>query len=375
MTLTIARLRRLDKYLSILFYLILISGFKDTRSINGTAPLVCTSEIGNSEILLSDVEEIDLSSISSIIKYKNSLFFTQPFKGGIISYDLIEKSFTQIGREGRGPYEFQNAVLYIQENTLYIQGLRQAKIAEFDLDTWSFRKEYSLNKYIGGLLTRVAIENGTKQFYFTSQRRDRSINNDTFIDLVRYDLNSSNLDTIMTYQDIGRLNHWDNSRKADYSFEALMYKHKKVGELENNLVSIDTDQLVFNFIEKEESSIVIDFSYKPDYDWYVESLVEAISDRNQTFPDLEEKALKLAIRRDTRAFNSLFSRWVLNDSYILLSLFSNKNAHLVYSLRKKEGVKVICAEKNFTPILIDENSIYWIVEGEGYNFELHRTKI
>lgn len=359
----------------IYFYCSILYGCESKQGNAEAKSIHCNSYIDDAEVIKVDLDQIDLSNISSIIKYEETLYLTQPFSGLVISYNLSNEKSGSIGGIGRGPNEFLNAKLYHREDILYIQGLNLAKISEFNMNTLSFQEEYLLDKVISGPLISVSTESDRKLFYFASHRRDRRVSNNTYIDIIQYDSGLSRYDTIMTYQDLGRLNYWDSSRNADYSFEALMYKHTIVGELEGRLVSIDTDQFSFSFINELNSSIAIEYNYKPEYQSYIQGVIEEIPERNRSFPALEIDAFKSAIKKDSRPFGSLFKKWISNDSHVLFSLFGSNNAHIVYSLEREGEPHVVCSSKDYDPILIDKGSIYWVAKKGNYEFELVRTKI
>ncbi len=343
-----------------------------------TKPLVCSTMLDDSDsyqTVFANTDKVDISSIANVVLYNDDLVFTQPYKGNVVLYNMKEQSFQQIGRVGRGPFEFQNAWLYNKENMLYIYDYALTKITEYDLEKGAFIKEHSLDKVIPGLIIHAEDVNDTTYLYFNVERRDRTVSNDTFTEIIKYNPITRSEKTLLSFQNLGTLSYWDSSAKYDFVSSALMYSHTQVGELGGALVSVNTGELSFDYIGSEKENYVIDYNYAPKYESHIQSMYDNIDAYDRNFPEKTKKMLRTAMKLDGREFSAVFSNWISSRSHILLSLFSDKNAYLIHPIDKKESNQVVCTNENFKPIAIGEEYIYWVVEREGYEYELIKTKI
>jgi hypothetical protein len=305
--------------------------------------------------------------------FNNELYITVLFDGNIYSYNIIEKKLSVIGGSGKGPFEYNNPNLVISDNFLYVNDLVQSKISKFDLINKKFVNEYILDKFIGSPLVHIEKFDNKHLFYFIPIVRDRTKSNNTFSTLISFDLNANYFDTVFSYVDLGRLNYWDINRKADYSFEALMYTHRQIGSIGNKLAFGETNEFNFKFINYNNHDFTIDYNYLPDYSVYVNDLYVKIEGLNNS-PKTSKKALQSALKYRRSEYDSKFMNWISSESYVLFKLFSKSNSYLLYDLNNHQN-KILCADANYTPKLMDNTWIYWLKMDSEFQFEIVRTKI
>jgi hypothetical protein len=355
----------------LLFYLTIISGCNGKQGQTENINLTC--DLTLNEFQFVHLDRVDLSKLLSVVEYNNDLFLSVFLNGTIYMYDASENETIAISRPGKGPFEFTNPVLYVYNDVLFAYDMEQLKIAEYDLHKNKFIKEYSLTQYIGGPLIYISSINEHQVFYFKSIKRNRIESNDTFVNVISFEPFTDKYDTIYSFVDYSRLNYWDQSRKADFSLDAPMYTHTKIGVLAGHLATAETNKFSFKFIENNRLSIELNYNYKPNYDAYLNGLFAQIDERSSS-PEYRKRVFKEAIDNRSESFGSKFYKWISSKKYSLFSLFSTKNAHLLIKVNNKEG-KVICTDSTYKPVLIDDDGIYWLAETNEYEPELLRTKI
>ncbi len=345
------------------------------KEVTKIGDITCDILIQEEEIILSDPLNIDLSSVSSIVKYADRLFISQYNSGKIMEYSLEDGSIRQISLSGRGPNEFNSPMLYSRDNILYIYDLILFKIGEFDMDENIFLEEYTLDEQIRGDLLHVEQVEGSIEFYFIRPHRDRSVSNNTFNDLIVYSTLSNTSDILLTVKDSGRLNYWDERNNSDFSFYAPIFNNTVFGVVNDTIVYAETNNFfVQSFADSLQNIASVEFEYDSDYEYYINQIIDSIRDGSQSNPDISINAFHQALRRDTRNYDAIYSTLLFSDSYLLFHLFSRMNAFLIYSLLTGESY-ILCSEAIMEPVLIDDNIIYWIKENKDFMYQLIKTKM
>ncbi len=340
-----------------------------------STPLVCDVTITDFEVVFSDTIGVDLSRASNMIKHSDR-WFVSHWVGGVVEVAQDGESITQIGRQGRGPFEFSGPVSMVRHDTrLFLFDIQAAKVLVYDLVSDEFEREFILPSLAYGPILLARSENDRLVFYFLPQRRDRRLSNDTFVDLIRFDTVEERFDTLASTVDRHMLNYWNESQKADYAFYVQSYINRLYVVIRDSIYYADSDRFALNSIEGDGSSLLQrTFDYTPNYEPYMNTVRGNIRSWSMEAADHQIATMNQAIRESTRPMDAVYSSVIANNSMVLFSLFTNTRSYLLFDL-DRELHMVICASDSLVPKLIDSDAIYWVIRLNGQSQQLVKTNI
>lgn len=352
-------------YLLILLFLLITSCYRD-EGCNNT--FHCDIYLDNLEILLENPLEIDLSRVHAVQSVRDMIYIADYSRGYVSVYNTFENTFYKIGEKGAGPFEFSSTRFVIVDDTLYIYDPGQAKLASFDILQQVFISEYSIGNDF--TLGRNLLDVNNGKYFIQTIRRAEPERIESQI--LRLDIKDHSLDTLLTYTDNNMIWYRDNG----FDFGAVIGNLGNVLPVMFNGILYIFENTRFAYHESDNPEIRTDvnFSYNPDYDWYLSRYTYSIQNTGLN-PESTLEYFKKAIDSHRKEYSALYEEVIPGDDLFIFKLFATgQNAYLLYD-RTDNSNTILCSKPQYRIIYSDNNNLYWIQNKDFSHYSLIKSQL
>ncbi|MGF1669832.1 MAG: hypothetical protein ACFCU6_05235, partial [Balneolaceae bacterium] len=217
------------------------------------------------QVVLDNPVEVDVSKIHKLYIKDEKLYFSLlGISPEAIIYDTSTNEFANVGKSGRGPFEFMSVTIGINNNNLYFYDYWQYKFAIYDLIKDKFIAEKSLDKeFTGGGMIKQAGQNA---LYIESFDRigDEIINH-----IISFDYEFTIKDTLYRWVDNNHIRFREGT--FEYATQFPLFKNEILEFTEEDeLLVFNNETFSYRYIDKDQNEDEINFDYEPDYEFYID---------------------------------------------------------------------------------------------------------
>ena len=338
---------------------------KDQSSSNQF--LRCDEEIIKYEIILDNPIEVDLSKIHKLYLKNGNLFFSLlGMNPKAIIYNTSKKEFSSVGKSGRGPFEFIAVTTIINDDKLYFYDGWQYKFAAYDLIKEKFITEKSLDEKLNS--SGIFKHAGSNELFMVWMQRkgDDIINN-----IISFNYDFAIKDTLYRWVDNSYIRFREST--FEYASQFPLFKNKFLEFTEEGeLLIFNNETFSYRTLDEGQSEVEINYDYAPDYNFYIDQRRNSNKEFNESSGLIN---FNKALENNDQEFVAKYSDVLTGGGKILFTLFAKrKNAYLLAN-RSTGETNVICSDTNYKPVLIHQDSIYWVTHEDRMYYRLIKSEL